>query len=251
MRAAILNRDASKVGEDTPSTAGGRLGPALRLLLRGGTLFVALAGLVLALRATGLDTALDEHWIDRNVDGQGLTGLLIFLGAAGVFTAAGLPRQIVSFLGGYAFGLWAGVAAAVLATVLGAAAAFGYARFIGQRVVKQRFPDRVQRIDAFLARHPFRMTLLIRFLPVGSNLVTNLAAGVSSVKMAPFLVGSAVGYVPQTLVFALLGAGTDIADGHRIAIAGALFLLSGAIGSAIYLRQRRDRKDVPAIDPDL
>ena len=54
------------------------------------------------------------------------------------------------------------------------------------------------------------MTLLIRLLPVGNNFATSLAAGVSRVPARPFLLGSLLGYMPQTMVFALAGSGVEM-----------------------------------------
>lgn len=105
----------------------------------------------------------------------------------------------------------------------------------------QRFPARVRRIDDFLSDNPLAMTLLIRFLPVGSNLATNLAAGVSRVPAVPFIAGSAVGYVPQTLVFALVGSGISLDPGFRIMVSALLFLLSGTLGVYLYRRHRHGK----------
>ena len=85
------------------------------------------------------------------------------------------------------------------------------------------------------------MTVLIRLLPVGNNFATNLAAGVSRVPALPFFLGSLLGYIPQTLVFALAGSGVDVGAAWRIGIAVALFVLSGAIGAWLYRKYRHGK----------
>ena len=85
------------------------------------------------------------------------------------------------------------------------------------------------------------MTLLIRLLPLGNNLVTNLAAGVSSVKATPFFLGSTIGYLPQTLVFSLVGSGISVDQELRIAISIFLFVISGLIGVSLYRKYRKGR----------
>jgi uncharacterized membrane protein YdjX (TVP38/TMEM64 family) len=67
------------------------------------------------------------------------------------------------------------------------------------------------------------MTVLIRLLPVGSNLLTNLAAGISSIRSKHFFSGTLLGYLPQTLVFALVGSGVHIAPALKLALAIGLF----------------------------
>ena len=85
------------------------------------------------------------------------------------------------------------------------------------------------------------MTLLIRLLPVGNNFATSLAAGVSRVPARPFLLGSLVGYVPQTFVFALAGSGIEMGANFRVALAVLFFVVSGAIGIWLYRRYRHEK----------
>jgi len=212
-----------------------------RAMLRG---LVFLASLVLigfAIRALQLDTVFDKAWIDSDIRGQGLTGELLFVALGGLFTAVGLPRQVVSFLAGYAFGFVTGLALGVVATAIGCVITFSYARFLGREFIANRFPGKVRRIDGFLSENPFTMTLLIRFLPAGSNLLTNLAAGVSSVPAWAFILGSAIGYIPQTAIFALVGSGITVDTEWRIALSAVLFVISGLLGAYLYRHYRHGK----------
>lgn len=210
-----------------------------RTLVKGLVLIATLVAVGLALRLLELDQALDEHWIDAHIRGQGALGWLTFLAVAALFTAAGLPRQIIAFLAGYAYGFIAGTAIATLGTALGAAITFSYARFLGRSLVKRRLGTRISKIDAFLHENPFSMTLIIRLMPVGSNILTNLVAGVSSVRSAPYLLGSALGFIPQTAIFALLGSGFKVDFAWRVATSAILFLLSTWLGWRLYRTKRR------------
>jgi uncharacterized membrane protein YdjX (TVP38/TMEM64 family) len=191
---------------------------------------------------TGLLTGmLSEDWIDREVRGKGVTGEMLFLAVGGLVTAVAVPRHIVSFLGGYAFGFGLGSLLAVVATEIGCLLDFFYARIIGRPLLSARLGARVRRIEDFLAANPFSMTLLIRLLPVGNNFATSVAAGVSRVPARPFLLGSLVGYIPQTLVFALAGSGVEMGAGFRVAMAVLFFVVSGAIGIWLYRRYRHGK----------
>ncbi len=212
-----------------------------RILLRGLVLVLSLVALGYLLKATGLGTALDKAWIDSSIRGQGAAGELLFIAAGAVFTGLGLPRNLIAFLGGYAFGVLSGTALALAAAALGCAAAFFYARLLGRDFVARRFPGRVRKIDDFLSRNPFSMTLLIRLLPVGSNLVVNLTAGVSRVDFAAFIGGSVLGYIPQTFIFALMGSGINIDPAWRIGVSVLLFVISGAIGVVFYRKYRHGK----------
>ena len=83
-----------------------------------------------------------------------------------------------------------------------------------------------------------RATLTLRLLPVGNNLVLNLLAGVSTLSVGPFLAALVLGYVPQTVIFALLGGGVRVSEKVQVAVAVALFAVSVILG-LILLRDRR------------
>ncbi|KAF0136622.1 MAG: hypothetical protein FD153_1901 [Rhodospirillaceae bacterium] len=209
----------------------------LNLPLRGLLLLITLAAVGWLVKVTGFDQVLDTVWIDTRIKGNGLAGEALFVAAGALFTALGLPRQVICFLGGYAFGFLEGGWLAMLASVGGCLGSFGYARLLGRSVVLARFPDRIRRLDAFLRGNPFIMTLLIRLLPVGSNLLTNLAGGVSGIQASAFIAGSALGYVPQTVIFAFLGSGIQVDPIFRIGLSIVLFGLSAALGVWILRRQ--------------
>ena len=219
-----------------------------RILLRGLVLIASLAAIAWAFERMGLGSVLDTSWIDAEVRGKGVLGEVLYVAVAALLLAIGLPRQIVSFLGGYAFGVLAGTLLALAATASGCVLTFGYARLLGRAMVRDRFSARIQRIDNFLRDNPFSLSLLIRLLPAGSNFLTNLAAGVSSVHAWPFVAGSVLGFIPQTLIFALAGSGVSLDPALRIGLAMALFVVAGAIGLSLYRKYRHGKVLEESID---
>ncbi len=150
--------------------------------------------------------------------------------------AAGLPRQAVAFAGGYAFGLKFGIALAMLAQILGCVTDFFWARAFARDWVRARLGGRLARLDAQLSAQPFMASLTLRLLPVGNNLVLSLLAGLSSVSAPAFLLASAIGYLPQTLVFALLGSGVQVSHSMQITLGIVLFVLSALLGIVLMRR---------------
>ena len=203
-----------------------------RLAWRPALLVIGLVGAGLLLRGAGLG--------DFAATGQHGPLAYVLLGAAAC--AVGVPRQIVAYAGGLAWGFWPGAALGLAAQVLGCAATLFWSRLIARRWagrrLQRRAAGRLARLDAFLARNPFTATLTLRLLPVGNNMILNLAAGISAVPAGPFLAASALGYAPQTVVFALLGGGVRIGHGLQVALAAALFALSVLLGTALLRRGR-------------
>ncbi len=213
-----------------------------RIVIRSILLFAMLIGIGALIRLTPLGDVLDKGWIDTYVLGEGIRGELIFLGVGALFTAVGLPRQAVAFMAGYAFGIVFGTVIGVLAALLGCMITFFVARFLARDLVAHKFPDKLLRMDAFLSENTFTTTLLIRFLTVGSNVLTNMLAGVSGAAALPFFAGSAIGYIPQMLIFALVGSGFAVEPGIRLMISIALFAASGVLGLWLYRRYRDAHK---------
>ena len=222
-----------------------------RVILKGLALMLSLALLGYLFKTSDLGNSVNEAWIDARVRGHGLHGALLFLLMGGLFTAIGLPRQIIAFLGGYAFSVALGTLLGALAALLGCVLSFAYARLFGKGLLRARLGERAGRFDRFIHDHPFSMTVLIRLLPVGSNLLTNLAAGISSIRPAYFFSGTFIGYLPQTLVFALVGSGVHLDPTSKLALAIGLFLVSGALGVYLYRHFRHGQSLDEKIDAEL
>lgn len=204
----------------------------------------------LLLRSVGLSPGTEE--MDTLLRGQGSLAPLLFVLLAAVATAVGMPRQVVAFLGGYGFGVVAGTALAMTGQVLGAAASYGWARAIArpwaERRLAGRFGPRLRPLVGILRENPFGAALALRLMPLGNNLALNLLAGMSGIAAVPFLVASAIGYVPQTVIFALLGKGVRVDGAWQIGIAAAMFAASVALGVWLWQRHRAARALEPAED---
>ncbi|MEI6162546.1 MAG: hypothetical protein WCP77_22170, partial [Roseococcus sp.] len=121
-------------GRESPVTKR-RLGLAKLLLMVTG---LALGGFLL--RALG--AAPGTEWVDLYIRDQGLLGESLFLLAGALATAAGVPRQAVAFLAGYAFGTVIGVGVALAAQLLGCALAFFWAGAVGRGWAERRIAGR-------------------------------------------------------------------------------------------------------------
>lgn len=215
-----------------------------------GILMLALfAGAVFAAREFGLADMLgNTQWFDEHILGRGPLSVFIYLAVCLLLSALGLPRQLLAFLGGYAFGFWGGALLSTAGCGLGCALTAGYARFFGKAGLIQRFGPRVQKVDRFLSQQPFTMALALRLFPLGSNLITNLAAGVSSIPLSSFILGSTIGYLPQNCIFALFGSGmnaeSELGIGLSVGMSIALFIASVVLGVAAYRKYRNQAEDI-------
>lgn len=207
------------------------------LILRG-----MLLAVVLVLLTSLLGDVLDRHWIDAHIRGQGLAGQALFVAATCLLMSLGLSRQLVAFLAGYGFGFPLGLLLSLLAVIGACLLTFTVARLLLRDFLLKHYSARIRRIDRFIHTHTFSVTLLFRLLPLGSNWLVNIAAGASDVRSLPFFLGSMLGYIPQMLVFSLVGSGASLGKFWQVAIAMALLVIAAAIGYWLYERYRRQGK---------
>ncbi len=214
-----------------------------KAVLKALVMAAGLAGAGLLLRAMG--AAPGTEWADQYLLGKGASGFALFLLVGGALTAVGAPRQAVAFMGGYAYGAVLGSLLAVAATLLGAAASFYWARLVARGWAERRlaggFGRRLRPVRDALAESPFGATLALRLLPLGNNLALNLLAGMAGIGAGPYLAASALGYLPQTLVFAFLGKGVRVDGVWQLAMAAGLFVVSVGIGFWLLRRARAAR----------
>jgi uncharacterized membrane protein YdjX (TVP38/TMEM64 family) len=195
-----------------------------RALLRAGAVALLLVGAGLLLRYSGAG--------DLRAFRPTGTGAVALTAAGAILTAAGLPRQVVAFAGGYVFGAWAGGTLSLVAQMMGCGLDYMAARGVAGGWARRRLArgGRLAGLYQKLAAHPFSATLTLRLLPVGNNLLLNLVAGVAGVRARPFLAATLIGYLPQTVIFALLGSGFQIGRMTQLVTAGLLFVAATVVG---------------------
>jgi uncharacterized membrane protein YdjX (TVP38/TMEM64 family) len=148
------------------------------------------------------------------------------------------PRQVVSFFAAYFFGLWEGFFTAWFSVSVACFFTFLFAQVFQHRVkrfVKGRIGIAVQ----FWRENVFLATMIWRFLPAGSNLITNLAAGALGIPATGFMIGSAIGYIPQTFIFALIGSGVKVESGTQVLVSIGLFAVSIILSVFLYARYKK------------
>lgn len=123
--------------------------------------------------------------------------ILVF--AAGCIVAA--PASVFCIASGFIFGWVLGGTYAVIGGVLGAAASFFVARFVGEGLLA-RF-GKVGKMVAKQVDHAgFRSLLVLRFIPGIPFAVLNYGAGVCGVRFRDYIASTLIGIIPPMFVFA-------------------------------------------------
>jgi len=151
-----------------------------------------------------------------------------------VYTALGGPRQVLAFSSGLLMG---GLPGALLSTILtgfGALLAIFCVRHIGIAWMHERYGDRVALIRQLLAQDTWLWICTVRLMPVGSNLVTNIAVGLAKLSTPAVFWGSLLGYLPQMLLFSFAGAGLALHDEQQLWISLLTLALSTLLVLYLY-----------------
>lgn len=205
-QAAEHQPEAAGRAPDGPAQRIRRWLPAVVLLLLIG------AGYALGLHRHLSLTALAEN---RDALRQWVDGNMVLAVAAYALTyfavvALSIPgAAIMSIAGGFLFGWAVSAPITVLAAVTGAAAVFQIVKTSLGAALAERAGPFLQRLSRGFAENAFSLLLFLRLTPVFPFWAVNAVAGLSRIPMRTFVVATALGIIPASLAFALMGSGLD------------------------------------------
>jgi uncharacterized membrane protein YdjX (TVP38/TMEM64 family) len=144
----------------------------------------------------------------RWIEGQGVTGVLIFMGAYMAATVLFIPGSILTLGAGFVFGVLEGVLYVSVASTLGATLAFLVGRYIARGWVSAKIADspRFSSIDRAVAREGWKIVGLTRLSPVFPFNLLNYGYGLTGVSLPSYFFASWVGMLPGTLMYVYLGS---------------------------------------------
>lgn len=186
------------------------------------TIALASAGIILFMRASGysLESLVAER--DR---------LLVFvkenrLGSAFAFVATYLlvvafsipGATVLTLLGGFFFGPVLGTALVNVGATGGALLVFLAARYLLRGALMEKYGAPLERLNKELETNGANYLLTLRFIPLFPFFLVNLLAGLTPVSLFTFLWTTAVGIIPGSFVYALLGS-----SGAALGSAGSAF----------------------------
>lgn len=161
--------------------------------------------------------------------------LFIFLALA---TSIGLPRQIAALVAGINFGAVLGVIVATIAATLGCLITFSVSRYLFSEKITRKYPQQLAKLSGFLGEQTFLKAIVIRILPLGSNFLTNIIAGVSKVSMPAYVSGSFVGFIPQMIIFSLAGSGIRLGEKNELIASVGLFIVALILSAYLFKKHK-------------
>ncbi len=171
--------------------------------------WIALALVVVALSAA---TALlpVKDWVKAFSDWVrtlGAAGVVIFIGVYAIATVLFLPGWIFTVAAGLVYGVVGGTAVALTGAIIGSTLAFLCGRYLVRKRVEAATEGnrKFAAIDKAIGEQGWKIVGLLRLSPLVPFNLSNYFYGVTAVRFWPYVLASAVGMIPGTLLYAYLG----------------------------------------------
>jgi len=194
-------------------------------------MLVFVAGLV-AFFALGLERylsidALRQHrsvlrtWVETS----GLLAALVFMAVYIVTVAFSLPgATVLTIASGFLFGSVWGTVLVIISATLGATVLFSIAKTTLGDVFRAKVRAWLPRLEAGFREHALSYLLVLRLVPIFPFFIINLVPAFLGVPLSTFILGTFIGIIPGSFVYATVGAGLG-----SVFEAGGTFSLRGVL----------------------
>lgn len=173
------------------------------------------------------DIVASEESLRRALLEAGAGGAVLFVLLFALFEGLGVPSFFFVLTASVVWPFWSAFLLIQVGSVAAAVVGFVVARYLARDWVEQRLPPKLRALDERYARHALRSVLLLRLVFYAAPW-TSWLLGLSSVRLAPFLIGTFVGYLPWSAFWAYAGrAGYEWLTSQSREVLLAVFVVLG------------------------
>ncbi len=211
-----------------------RLIPVGVLVLGLVAFFVFDLGRFLSFEALRENRAALLNWVDT----YGIVAALIYMLIYAVAIAFSVPGgAILTITGGFLFGSVWGTACVIFAATAGATALFLIAKTSFGDTLRAKAGPALQRMQDGFQEGALSYLLVLRLVPLFPFFLVNLVPAFLGVSLRVYVVGTFIGIIPGTFVFATVGAGLGSVfdQGGEFSAAGILTpqIITALVGLAV------------------
>jgi uncharacterized membrane protein YdjX (TVP38/TMEM64 family) len=169
-----------------------------------------------------------QAWIGAGA--RGPWALPVAIGAFAGLAFLGAPQFVLVAAAVVAFGPWRGFTYSWIGNLVSALLGFYVGRALGARALERYAGGGLRDFMELVGRNGFWASLLVRLVPAAPFIVVNMAAGVTSMGVAEFLAGTAIGGTPKIALVAFAGSAALKGGAVRWATVGLAVVVWLAIG---------------------
>ncbi|MDO4686674.1 MAG: TVP38/TMEM64 family protein [Corynebacterium sp.] len=190
------------------------------------TIGCALIAVAIVVTTTDINLAMLRSWSDQ----AGSWFPLVFFVLYVAITQFPIPRTVLTLSSGVLFGPLNGIVLALAATTLSAAVSLLVVRkMLGEWMRPRLQHPAVAGIDARLRQRGWLAVFSLRMIGPVPFSILNYVAALTSVRLVPFLIATALGSTPGTIVAVVFG---DALTGHLDPTVLLVMLASALVGVA-------------------
>lgn len=146
--------------------------------------------------------------LEAFVDKHYLGALLLYAGIYVLFVALSLPGAVwLTIIAGFLFGVAAAAGITVVAATTGACLLFLAAKSSLGAYLHDHAGPWLQKVERGFAENQWSYLLMMRLVPVVPFFIANLLPAFLGVSLGIFVVTTALGIIPGTVVYSFVGAG--------------------------------------------
>jgi uncharacterized membrane protein YdjX (TVP38/TMEM64 family) len=162
---------------------------------------------IIAVRATGLHSYLDQQKLQQWIAGYGAWGPVMYISLYFVAPSFFLPGLPITIMGGVLFGPFWGVVYSMTGATGGACIAFLVARYLGREWVAGKLHGTILgKLDEEVARQGWKIVAFTRFIPLFPFNLLNYAFGLTKIKFSHYAVTTFFGMLPACIAYVVFSS---------------------------------------------
>ncbi|MBC8016233.1 MAG: TVP38/TMEM64 family protein [Sporomusaceae bacterium] len=141
-----------------------------------------------------------------------------------------VPGLVITITNAWIFGWQYGALYSWVGALVGATLDFSVARWYGRLVIERLINSRyLDAIDIFLKKHGLIAVFITRLTPIVPFKIVSYGAGLTTMSLWRFMIATAIGQAPATILYSILGQNITHNIRITIAITSLLIMLLAVI----------------------
>ncbi len=150
----------------------------------------------------------NRDWLQQQVAEHAVIAFLAYIAVYGVVVAFSIPGgTVMTLAGGFLFGTLLGGSLTVIAATLGSVAVFLAARSAVGGALRAKAGGALDKMEKGFQENALSYLLVLRLVPIFPFFIVNIVPALLGVPLRIYALGTLVGIIPGTFVYASVGAG--------------------------------------------
>jgi uncharacterized membrane protein YdjX (TVP38/TMEM64 family) len=150
----------------------------------------------------------NRDWLQQQVAEHAAAAFLAYIAVYAVVVAFSIPGgTVMTLAGGFLFGTLLGGSLTVIAATLGSIAVFLAARSAVGGALRAKAGGALDKMEKGFRENALSYLLVLRLVPIFPFFIVNIVPALLGVPLRVYALGTLVGIIPGTFVYASVGAG--------------------------------------------